>query len=194
MVLTSSNNPVSGLAPPNRQTLLQIARESIRKGLCGETHVVQADDYPEPLRAKRATFITLQLNDKLRGCMGTLHAHQTLVEDVVNNAWNAAFRDTRFAALTWPEFERLDIHISILSQPEPITFSSEEDLLSKLHPYVDGLILQEGLNRGTFLPSVWESLPTPREFLRHLKLKAGLNADYWSSQIRIQRYTTESIS
>ncbi|MHB8622521.1 MAG: AmmeMemoRadiSam system protein A [Sulfuricaulis sp.] len=194
MALTSSNNPVSELAPPNRQTLLQIARESIRKGLCGETHVVRVDDYPEPLRAKRATFITLQLNDTLRGCMGTLIAHQSLVEDVVNNAWNAAFRDTRFAALTWPEFERLEIHISILSQPEQITFSSEEDLLSKLNPYVDGLILQEGLNRGTFLPSVWESLPTPREFLRHLKLKAGLNADYWSSQIRVQRYTTESIS
>ncbi len=194
MALTSLNNPPSELTFAHKQALLQIARESIRKGLCGETLAIQPTDYPEPLLVKRATFVTLHVDDKLRGCIGTLEAQQSLVEDVVNNAWSAAFRDTRFAAMTWPDFERLKIHISILSPPEPVAFSSEEDLLAKLHPYVDGLILQEDFNRGTFLPSVWESLPTPREFLRHLKLKAGLNADYWSSRIRVQRYTTESIS
>ena len=170
-----------------------MARDSIRKGLCGEMLAVHATDYPEPLRQLRATFVTLHVDEKLRGCIGTLEARQALVEDVVSNAYGAAFHDTRFPALTWPEYKRLDIHISILSPPEPVQFASEADLLAQLRPQVDGLIIEEGAYRGTFLPSVWEQLPEPREFLRHLKHKAGLSPDYWSSSVRVQRYTTESI-
>ncbi len=193
MAPTSLNNRGSGLMPAHKQQLLQVAGDSIRKGLCGETLVVQATDYPELLRATRATFVTLHVEDKLRGCIGTLEARRMLVEDVASNAWSAAFRDPRFPALTWPEYERLDVHISILSLPEPMKFSSEEDLLAQLRPHVDGLIIEEGYSRGTFLPSVWEQVPEPREFLRHLKLKAGLHPDYWSSRIRVHRYTAESI-
>jgi AmmeMemoRadiSam system protein A len=187
------NNAPSVLTPLHKQQLLQLARDSVRKGLCGETLAVRAADHPEPLRVLRATFVTLEVDGQLHGCIGTLEAHRTLVEDVVSNAYGAAFRDTRFPTLTWPEFERLDIHISILSLPEPVQYSSEADLLVQLRPQVDGLIIEEGINRGTFLPSVWEQLPEPREFLRHLKRKAGLPADYWSSRIRVQRYTAESI-
>ncbi len=194
MALTSLNNAASALTPLHKQQLLQLARDSIRKGLCGETLAVQAADYPEPLRVLRATFVTLEVDGQLHGCIGTLEARRPLVEDVVGNAYSAAFHDTRFSALTWSEFERLDIHISLLSPPEPMQFSSEQDLLSQLRPHVDGLIIEEGHHRGTFLPSVWESLSTPREFLRHLKLKAGLNPDYWSGHIHIQRYTAEFIS
>ena len=193
MELMSSSNTSCALAPPLRQQLLQLAGESIKQGLCGETFAIQAADYPEPLRALRATFVTLHVDRMLRGCIGTLEARQPLVQDVASNAWSAAFRDTRFTALTWPEYERLDIHISILSLPEPMQFSSEEELLAQLRPQVDGLIIEEGYYRGTFLPSVWGSLPEPREFLRQLKHKAGLRPDYWSSRIRVQRYTTESI-
>lgn len=193
MAHTSLNNISSVLTPSHKQQLLQLAGDSIKKGLCGETCVIQAADYAEPLRVLRATFVTLHVDEKLRGCIGTLEARRTLVEDVVSNAYGAAFRDTRFPALTWPEYERLDIHISILSLPEPVPFSSEADLLAQLRPQVDGLIIEEGFYRGTFLPSVWEQLPDPREFLRHLKHKAGLPPDYWSSRIRVQRYTTESI-
>ena len=189
----SLNNAPSSLAPPLKQQLLQVAGESIKKGLCGETLAILATDYPEALRVSRATFVTLNVEQKLRGCVGTLEARQPLVEDVVSNAYSAAFRDMRFSALTWPEYERLEIHISILSLPEPMQFSSEEDLLAQLRPQVDGLIIEEGFSRGTFLPSVWEQVPTPREFLRHLKRKAGLHPDYWSSRIRVRRYTTESI-
>ena len=181
------------LMPEQKQQLLQLAGESIKKGLCGETLAVRATDYSEPLRVLRATFVTLHVEAQLRGCIGTLEARQTLVEDVVSNAYSAAFRDPRFSALTWPEYERLDIHISLLSLPEPVEFASEEDLLAQLRPQVDGLIIEEGFYRGTFLPSVWEHLPEPREFLRHLKHKAGLPPDYWSSRIRVQRYTAESI-
>lgn len=183
----------SALAPPLKQQLLRLAGESIKKGLCGEMPAVSATDYPEPLRVLRATFVTLHLEAQLRGCIGTLEARRTLVEDVASNAWSAAFRDPRFSALTWTEFERLDIHISVLSLPEPLQFSSEDELVAQLRPRVDGLIIEEGFNRGTFLPSVWEQLPDPREFLRQLKHKAGLSPDYWSSRIRVQRYTTESI-
>jgi len=193
MAHTSLNSVTSALTPSHKQQLLQLAGDSIKKGLCGETLTVRPTDYPESLRPLRATFVTLHVDEKLRGCIGTLEARRTLVEDVVSNAYGAAFRDTRFPTLTWPEFERLDIHISILSLPEPVQFSSEADLLAQLRPHVDGLIIEEGAYHGTFLPSVWEQLPEPREFLRHLKHKAGLPPDYWSSRIRVQRYTTESI-
>ena len=193
MALMYLSDSTSSLARPLKQRLLELAGESIKQGLCGEAIAVRADDYPEPLRASRATFVTLHVEEKLRGCIGTLEARRPLVEDVASNAYGAAFRDTRFSALTWPEYERLDIHISILSLPEPVPFSSEADLLAQLRPQVDGLIIEEGFYRGTFLPSVWEQLPEPREFLRHLKHKAGLPPDYWSSRIRVQRYTTESI-
>lgn len=193
MALTSSSSPESTLSQPHKQQLLQLAGDSIKKGLCGEILRVRATDFPEPLSVMRATFVTLHVDKKLRGCVGTLEARQSLVEDVVSNACGAAFRDTRFPALTWSEFELLAVHISILSPPEPINFSSEKDLLAMLRPFRDGLILEEGYRRGTFLPSVWEQLPDPREFLRQLKHKAGLPPDYWSSRIRLQRYTTESI-
>ena len=193
MAHTSLNSVPSALTPSHKQQLLQLAGDSIKKGLCGETLTVRPTDYPESLRPLRATFVTLHVDEKLRGCIGTLEARRTLVEDVVSNAYGAAFRDTRFPTLTWPEFERLDIHISILSLPEPVQFSSEADLLAQLRPQVDGLIIEEGAYHATFLPSVWEQLPEPREFLRHLKHKAGLPPDYWSSRIRVQRYTTESI-
>lgn len=193
MALTSLNNISSAMATPHKQQLLQLAGESIKKGLCGETLSVRATDYPEPLRVLRATFVTLHVDAMLRGCIGTLEARQTLVQDVAYNAYSAAFRDPRFSTLTWPEYERLDIHISILSPPEPVEFASEEELLAQLRPRVDGLIIEEDYHRGTFLPSVWEQLPEPHEFLRQLKRKAGLPPDYWSSRIRVQRYVTESI-
>ncbi len=193
MALMSLNNVSSVFTSSHKQQLLQLAGESIRKGLCGETLAVRTSDYAEPLRLLRATFVTLQVDEELRGCIGTLEARRTLVEDVASNAYGAAFRDTRFSALTWPEYERLDIHISVLSLPEPMQFSSEADLLAQLRPRVDGLVIEESFYRGTFLPSVWEQLPDPREFLRQLKRKAGLPADYWSNSLRVQRYTTESI-
>lgn len=193
MALISLNNNSPAFTPSHKQQLLQLAGESIKKGLCGETLNVRATDYPEPLRVLRASFVTLHLDENLRGCIGTLEARQTLVEDVASNAYNAAFRDPRFSTLTWPEYERLDIHISVLSLPEPLQFSTEEELLTQLRPRVDGLILEEDYRRGTFLPSVWDQLSDPREFLRQLKHKAGLPPDYWSRRIRVQRYTVESI-
>lgn len=176
-----------------REQLAALARASIEKGLRGERLAVRLEEHGPGLCRHRASFVTLKVEEQLRGCIGTLEAHRPLVIDVVENAYAAAYRDPRFPALTWPEFERLSLHISILSEPESLTFESEEDLLRQIRPGVDGLILSEGLRRGTFLPAVWQSVPEPREFLRHLKCKAGLPPEYWSASIRVARYTAESI-
>ena len=120
-----------------------------------------------------------------------LEACRPLVEDVAENACAAAFDDPRFEPLSKEEFDELDIHISVLSPPEEMTFVSEKDLLERVRPGVDGLILQEGGRRGTFLPSVWEELPDKELFLMHLKMKAGLPNTYWSDSLRVFRYTAE---
>ncbi len=175
-------------------TLLELARSSIHNGLIRSIPLkVVPLEYPAALQASRACFVTLTLEGALRGCIGHLEACQSLVEDVVENADNAAFKDPRFPMLTQQEYDRVEIHISVLSTPEPMPVSSQEDLLEKLRPGHDGIILQEGIHRGTFLPSVWEQLPTPELFIRQLKIKAGLPADYWSDGIEFLRYHTESI-
>jgi len=183
------------LSHADRRVLLGIAANSIRHGLeHGKPKPVIANDHPECLREKRASFVTLKQDGALRGCIGTLVASRTLVEDVAYNAHGAAFADKRFAPVTSGEAPGLAIGVSVLSTPEPLAFSSEEDLIGRIRPGIDGLILQAGDRRGTFLPSVWETLPEPREFLRQLKKKAGLAQNYWSEEIRMQRYTAESFS
>ena len=183
------------LSPAGRQTLLQIARESIAQGLAeGSPLSVVAGNYPAELQAVRACFVTLNERGALRGCIGHLEASLPLVEDVAENAYSAAFRDPRFPPLAPHELAELEIHISVLTPSQPISFTSEADLIGQLRPYVDGLILIDGLHRGTFLPSVWEQLPVPAQFLRHLKLKAGLDTDYWSDHIQVYRYETESFA
>lgn len=178
-----------------RKLLLETAAASIDYGLDhGGALRVDPADYPESLREKRATFVTLTISKQLRGCMGVLDAREPLIVDVANNAYSAAFADPRFPPLSRLERGRLEIKISILTPPEPLEFDSEADLLEKMRPNVDGLILEDGPHRGTFLPSVWESLPDRREFLRHLKHKAGLGPEYWSDSIRISRYRAVEIA
>lgn len=151
--------------------------------------------YPAALRRPAATFVTLKRTGELRGCIGGLTAKQALVLDVAENAAAAALRDPRFYPLTFDELVGLHIHISVLSALAPLTFSSEAELLAQLRPGVDGLLLEVGATyRGTFLPSVWDTLRDPADFLVQLKRKAGLPGDYWSAELRVSRYTTESFS
>ena len=190
------SRPAADTAPLPEQTrklLLQLVHDSIAYGLTHGTPLpVRLEDYAEVLRESRATFVTLHIAGQLRGCIGMLEAIRPLVEDVAHNAYAAAFSDPRFPPVGKVELDRLEIEISILSPAVPLEFRSEEDLVGQLRPGVDGLILEDGFHRGTFLPTVWESLPEPREFLRQLKRKAGLSVDYWSPGIRVGRYTTES--
>jgi AmmeMemoRadiSam system protein A len=155
---------------------------------------LRTQEYPQSLQVIRASFVTLNLHGELRGCIGHLDAVEPLVQDVADNAFSAAFRDPRFPPLGARELPAVRIHVSILTPSWPIEFSSERDLLAQLRPGVDGLILQDGSARGTFLPSVWESLPEPEQFLAHLKRKAGLPMNHWSDQLKVWRYETESFS
>jgi AmmeMemoRadiSam system protein A len=154
---------------------------------------VSLDDLPAPLREPRASFVTLRKRGELRGCIGSLEAHQALALDVVDNAFKAALRDSRFPALRESELEDLEIHVSVLSPLERLHVASESELLAALRPKVDGVLLSEPPYRGTFLPTVWESLREPEQFLRELKHKAGLPENYWSDQLQVWRYTTQSI-
>ncbi len=183
------------LSREQRKVLLTLARASIRHGLeTGRPLPVRTQDYPERLREIRASFVTLNEEGRLRGCIGHLEAIQPLAVDVAENAFAAAFRDPRFPPLREHEYPHLEVHISILTPPEPLRFDSEEDLLRQIRPGRDGLILEDGLNRGTFLPSVWSSLPRVQEFWTQLKHKAGLPGDYWSDTLKVFRYETEEFS
>jgi AmmeMemoRadiSam system protein A len=177
----------------HRTTLRQIARASIQHGLShGCSLMVDPTQHQRELQGIGASFVTLKLYGQLRGCIGTLEASRPLVVDIAHNAFNAAFRDPRFSPVDHYETEELALHISVLSAPEAFPVRDESELLQRLRPGVDGLILAEGSRRGTFLPSVWEQLPEPGAFLAHLKLKAGLPADHWSSTLRVERYTVEA--
>lgn len=194
MVLTSSSNVNEALDAVERGALLDIARVAIAGGLEGRAAAVEGLESQSPaLKRHAATFVTLEIGGQLRGCIGTLEAFQPLIVDTAVNAYAAAFRDPRFAPLARDEFDRLDIHISILGAPEPMSFASEADLIAQLRPGIDGLVLRERGRRGTFLPAVWASVADARDFLGHLKVKAGLPYDYWSETIEFSRYITTSI-
>ncbi|MDH5785617.1 MAG: AmmeMemoRadiSam system protein A [Chromatiales bacterium] len=175
-----------------QQILLQLAEKAIRHALeRGQALRINPIEYEEALRIPASCFVTLKRNGELRGCIGSLEAHRSLVEDVAHNADAAAFSDPRFPPLREEELVGLELDISLLTPAEAIHFDSEADLLAQIRPGVDGLIIEEGYRRGTFLPSVWQQLPTPEQFLQHLKLKAGLPPDHWSPNIHISRYTTQ---
>lgn len=194
MVLMPLPDASCSLAPAHQHQLLHLARESIRQGLAtGEALGVDLASLPPELRVERATFVTLEKQGRLRGCIGCLQAYRPLAVDVAANAFAAAFRDSRFPSVVAAELQELEIHLSLLTPAEPIVFSSEADLLAQLVPGRDGVILEEGPRRSTFLPTVWESLPRPEEFLQHLKLKAGLPARHWSGSLKAYRYRTELI-
>lgn len=175
--------------------LLDEARRSITHGL---EHGVPAPptvaSSESVVASVRACFVTIHVAGELRGCTGSLEAEQPLAHGVVYHAFQSAFGDPRFPALTRRELSALDIEISVLSPLSPVAVASEQELLATLEPHIDGLLLEFGAYRATFLPKVWETLPDPAAFLAHLKHKAGLPVDFWSSQLALYRYQTETFS
>jgi len=177
---------------PLREQLRSLAGASIAYGVeTGKPLPVRLEDCSPELHATRSSFVTLKRDERLRGCIGALEATRPLAEDVAANAFAAAFRDPRFPAVTAAELDGLDFKIAVLSPPEPLQAATQTELLAQLRPGVDGLIIEDGGRRGTFLPTVWQGLPDPVDFLEQLKVKAGLPADYWSDTLRACRYTTE---
>ena len=170
---------------PLGRALIAIARSAIasRLGLEGEAPPVH-----EALAAPGATFVTLFRSGELRGCIGSLQPLRALCDDVRENAVNAAFADPRFPPLAREEFEAVSVEVSLLSPSIGLRFQREEELLARLRPGVDGVLLEHRGIRATFLPQVWATLPEPRAFLAELKRKAGLDPDFWSPQLNVGLY------
>lgn len=168
--------------------LLSIARGSIAEALGVPRQTIPQEDW---LKEWGATFVTLTQDGQLRGCIGTLEAHRPLSEDVYKNARAAAFHDPRFSPLSPDEFDFTIVEVSLLSPPQTMTVQDEADALAQLRPGVDGVIFECGAYRSTFLPQVWDQLPQPRQFMAHLKHKAGLPESFWSDEVRLSRYTVD---
>ena len=171
--------------------LLAIARESIVRGDDAAALVANGHEW---LRPPGASFVTLRLDDELRGCIGSIDARRPLGEDVARNAHAAAYRDPRFPPVSPLELPHLQVEVSVLSPREPLAVASESEALERLRPGVDGIALEYGAASATFLPQVWESLPEPEAFLDALRRKAGLPARFWHPSLHLSRYTVEKFA
>jgi len=171
--------------------LLPLARAAIAAQLGTPLAARQDADW---LHTTAASFVTLMQQDELRGCIGTLEAHRTLIADVKANAVAAAFRDPRFKPLAKHEFDATRVEISVLSAVANVSFRDEDDALAQIRPGIDGVIFEYGYHRSTFLPQVWEDFSDPRLFFGHLKRKAGLPPDFWDPAVRLSRYTVSKWS
>jgi AmmeMemoRadiSam system protein A len=178
-----------------RKTLLDLAREVVKQAAIDGGQAPRLNiqgTLPRSLNAQRATFVTLSIGGQLRGCRGSVLAHRSLVADVADNAFKSGFGDPRFPPLTQAELAQLEFHISILSSPRRIACASEAELLRALRPDIDGLIIRDSGKQALLLPSVWEHLHDPVQFVRQLKLKAGLGAEHWSPTLEAYRFGAES--
>ena len=170
--------------------LLQIARTAISRALrVSSAPAAEVDENMPWLSEPGATFVTLTQWGELRGCIGSLQACDPLIEDVSNNAVSAALYDPRFSPLAADELGTVSLEVSLLSELQPLGFTSEADALAQLRPDIDGVVFEYGPYRSTFLPQVWESFPQPRQFLARLKSKARLSEDFWAEDVKLSRYT-----
>ncbi len=183
------------LSASEQNRLLDIARRSISSGLtAGRALQLDLAQLEDNLQIKAAVFVTLTRSGELRGCVGSLQAVEPLARAVATSAFNAAFRDRRFAAVGADELDAIRIEISVLSEMEPIEAPTRQALLDSLQRGVDGLLLEDRGHRSTFLPKVWEKITSPTEFLEQLLHKAGLGAGHWSGSLRFHRYHTSTFA
>lgn len=185
-------------APPalidDEHVLPEIARESVAHGLThgkpGDPNMAQ---YGGLLIQPGASFVTLKLDGELRGCVGSVEPRRPLVRDVAENAFAAGFQDSRFGPLSADELDRLTLGVSILGPLTPIDASSDAELIEQLVPGADGLVLRDRERRGLFLPQVWEILTSPRDFITHLKAKAGIPSGPWPPTLKAQKFHVRSV-
>ena len=175
----------------NGRRLVQLARDVIVRELGGPTPVrPEGAWFDQPA----ATFVTITRDGQLHGCIGSLTPRQSLASDVEHNAIAAAFMDPRSQALRAEWLPEVGVEVTLLGPLVPMRFADEADLLRRLEPHVDGLVLRWRLYRGTFLPQVWESLEEPRVFLNELKVKAGLPHDFWADDVEVSRFHVQKWS
>lgn len=175
--------------------LLQIAKTAILSRFdnfipINKQELIQKHPF---LNQQGATFVTLNYKGQLRGCIGSIIAHRPLIDDVISNAVAAGFGDPRFSPLSEQELQDLHVEVSVLTAPELLEYKDYDDLVAKVEVNLDGLILKHGANQGTFLPQVWEQLPSKEEFLQHLSFKAGLDPSVYRQNPTIYRYRVNAI-
>jgi len=176
-------------------TALRLARNAIESELL-RTPLARLDQLPPLFAEEGAVFVTLKNRDgSLRGCIGSLLAHRSLYEDIVENSISSAFKDPRFMPLSVSELPNIKIELSLLKTPVELAYDSADELLSKITPMEDGVIIKFEEYQATFLPSVWEEIPQKEEFISRLCQKAGLDADFWrSGKLEVYIYKAEKIS
>jgi AmmeMemoRadiSam system protein A len=181
------------LSSEDRQTLLKIAREALIHGVKeNRLRPIDLGKYPNTLKEFGASFVTLTKDGLLRGCIGSLEPHQPLCEDVREHVVAAATQDFRFPPVSEDELGSIKIEISRLSKPQPLSFEDPDDLISKLRPGIDGVVINYGGRRATFLPQVWVKIKEPKEFLNHLCLKMSLPAETWrTKEVDVFTYQVE---
>jgi len=184
----------SGLAGADKEYLLKLARQALEAASRGEPlPPLKREALPPSLEEPRATFVTLTRRGALRGCIGALQAQMPLVDDVRDHAVAAALQDFRFPPVRPDEVNSIEIEISVLTPSRPVRYESNEDLLRQLRPGIDGVILESGFHRATFLPQVWDKVPDPETFLGMLCEKAGLAYDTWrKGGLRVSTYQVEN--
>jgi AmmeMemoRadiSam system protein A len=185
------------LSQEQGQLLVKLARQTLSHHFAQQIPQDEIDSLNDELadpcfNQSCGTFVTLTIDGQLRGCIGNLTSSESMVAGVRRNAINAAFHDPRFSPLSASELDRVAIEISILSSPRPLSYRDAADLLKKLRPNIDGVIIRKEFASATFLPQVWEQLPHPQDFLKHLCMKAGLAADAWQhSQLEVSTYQVQ---
>lgn len=171
------------LTKEEQSQLLRLARDALERCVVGEPLApIEITRLPKNLQELGASFVTLTIDGNLRGCIGTLEPYQPLALDVRAHAVAAALNDYRFPPVEPGEVARIHIEISRLTPPERLPYQDSEDLLQKLRPGIDGVVLKDNWKRATFLPQVWEKIPDPQAFLSHLCLKMGVPSDAWEKR------------
>jgi AmmeMemoRadiSam system protein B/AmmeMemoRadiSam system protein A len=195
--MTKEDHSDAQFSEAQGRVLVNLARRTIADKLGGGASGSNSEDLRSTLQDDRfnlhcGTFVTLKIKGRLRGCIGSLTATETVLNGVKRNAVNAAFHDPRFSPLSKDELKRTEIEVSILSEPQPLAYRDGLDLIKKLRPHVDGVIIRKEHASATFLPQVWEQLPGPEDFLTHLCMKAGLPSDAWkNTELEVLTYQVQ---
>ena len=195
--MPSNHRRSHNLSEAQGQVLVRLARQTLMERLGKKIPQTEIDSLNLALKdscfkSLCGTFVTLKINERLRGCIGNLTSDTSLESGIRRNAINAAFHDPRFEPLSNSEIDQVEIEISILSEPQPLKYSDGDDLVKKLRPHIDGVIIRKNNASATFLPQVWEQLPRPQDFLAHLCTKAGLASNSWQSpELEVSTYQVQ---
>ena len=186
---------LANFARHNREAIIGIVSKALEKAVLEKSeYTPDREEYDNVMFNKGASFVTLEKDNKLRGCIGSIFPTISIARDLAKNAHLAALHDSRFSPVTKEELKDITFKVSLLTGFEEIKYSSEDDLLQQIKPKTDGLLIRDGQRQGIFLPAVWKDISNKKDFLTELKIKAGLSPSYWSNNIEVFRFRTVEIT